>query len=210
MTSVVLASASPARLALLRACGLDPQVVVSHVDEPAVEAAARQRDPHVSPGTLAQLLAEAKGESVASRVPARTDLVIACDSVLEIDGRVHGKPGTAEVARERWSAMRGRTGVLHTGHHVVHLPTGRSAGAPASALVHFAGASDAEIDGYVATGEPLHVAGAFTVDSLGGAFIERVEGDPSTVVGMSLSTLRHLCGDLGIRWTDLWTAPVAS
>ncbi|MCT1620474.1 nucleoside triphosphate pyrophosphatase [Janibacter sp. RAF52] len=206
MTSVVLASASPARLALLRACGLDPQVVVSHVDEPAVEAAARQRDPHVSPGTLAQLLAEAKGESVASRVPAGTDLVIACDSVLELDGRVHGKPGTAEVARERWSAMRGRTGVLHTGHHVVHLPTGRSAGAPASARVHFAGASDAEIDGYVATGEPLHVAGGFTLDGLGAPFVDGIEGHPSTVIGLCLPLLRRLLADLGVDW---WTVASA-
>lgn len=207
MTSVVLASASPARLSLLRAAGIDPQVVVSHVDEPTLEAAARQRDPHVAPGALAQLLAEAKGDSVADRLPPGSDLVVACDSVLEIDGRVHGKPGTPEVARERWRTMRGRSGVLHTGHHVIDLRTGRTAGAPASARVHFAGASDAEVDGYVATGEPLHVAGGFTIDGLGAPFVERIEGHPSTVIGLCLPLLRRLLTDLDVDWWTVAAAP---
>ncbi|HCE60265.1 Maf family nucleotide pyrophosphatase [Janibacter terrae] len=209
MTSVVLASASPARLALLRAAGIDPQVVVSHVDEPTLEAAARQRDPHLSPAALAQLLAEAKGASVADRLPPGTDLVIACDSVLEMDGRVHGKPGTAEVARERWRTMRGRSGELHTGHHVIDLRTGRTAGAPASARVHFTGASDAEVDGYVATGEPLHVAGGFTIDGLGAPFVERIEGHPSTVIGLCLPLLRRLLTDLDVAWWTVSAAPQA-
>lgn len=206
MTSVVLASASPARLALLLSCGVEPAVLVSDVDEPAVEAAARQRDPHLSPARLAQLLAEAKGAAVTDRVPAGSELVIACDSVLEIDGRVHGKPGTPEVARERWRTMRGRSGVLHTGHHVIDVRTGRTAGAPASARVHFAEASDAQIDGYVATGEPLHVAGGFTLDGLGAPFVEGIEGHPSTVIGLCLPLLRRLVADLGVDWWDVASA----
>lgn len=203
MRSLVLASASPARLLLLRSSGIEPQVVVSAVDEDAVEAAARQRDPHLSPARLAQLLAEAKGEVVAAQAPAGADLVLACDSVLEVDGRVHGKPGTPEVARERWRQISGRTAVLHTGHHLVDVRDGRTAGAPASATVRFASVTDTEIEGYVATGEPLHVAGGFTLDGLGAPFVESIEGHPSTVIGLCLPLLRRLLTDLGIDWWDV-------
>ncbi|MGN7248290.1 Maf family protein [Janibacter anophelis] len=203
MHSLVLASASPARLHLLRASGIEPQVVVSAVDEDAVEAAARQRDPHLSPARLAQLLAEAKGEVVAAQAPAGADLVLACDSVLEVDGRVHGKPGTPEVALQRWREVRGRSAVLHTGHHLVDMRDGRTAGAPASATVRFASVTDTEIEGYVATGEPLHVAGGFTLDGLGAPFVESIEGHPSTVIGLCLPLLRRLLTDLGVDWWEV-------
>lgn len=203
MHSLVLASASPARLHLLRASGIAPQVVVSAVDEDAVEAAARQRDPHLSPARLAQLLAEAKGEAVAAQAPAGADLVLACDSVLEVDGRVHGKPGTPEVALQRWQEVRGRSAVLHTGHHLVDMRDGRTAGAPASATVRFASVTDTEIEGYVATGEPLHVAGGFTLDGLGAPFVESIEGHPSTVIGLCLPLLRRLLTDLGVDWWEV-------
>ncbi|UUZ44018.1 nucleoside triphosphate pyrophosphatase [Janibacter limosus] len=201
MRSLVPASASSARLHLLRSSGIDPLVVVSAVDEDAVEAAAREQDPQLSPSRLAQLLAEAKGAAVAS-LPhdGPPPFVLACDSVLEVDGRVHGKPGTADVARERWHRVSGRSAVLHTGHHLIDMRDGRTAGGPASATVRFASVSDAEIEGYVATGEPLHVAGGFTLDGLGAPFVESIEGHPSTVVGLCLPLLRRLLGDLGVDW----------
>lgn len=206
MRSLVLASASPARLGLLQSVGLAPEVIVSAVDEDALESAARRRDPHLAPGALAQLLAEAKGGDVQGRLAGTEHLVLGCDSVLEIDGHVHGKPGTPEVAIERWQRMRGRSGILHTGHQVLDLRTGRTAGAPASTTVHFADVSDAEIEGYVATGEPLHVAGGFTLDGLGAPFVESIQGHPSTVIGLSLPLLRRLLADLGVDWWNLGPA----
>lgn len=207
MDSLVLASASPARLQLLQASGVDPLVVVSQVDEEALEAAARQRDPLLSPARLAQLLAEAKGATVAAQLDdGAPRLVLACDSVLEINGRVHGKPGTPEVARERWRQMSGRAGILHTGHHLIDARDGRTAGGPASATVRFASVSEAEIDGYVATGEPLHVAGGFTLDGLGAPFVESIEGHPSTVIGLCLPLLRRLLADLGVDWWSVASA----
>ena len=203
VTPFVLASASPARLGLLRAAGIDPEVVVSAVDEDAVAGIARAEDPQLGAAGLAQRLAEAKGEAVRERLGTNATLVLACDSVLEIDGVVHGKPGTPEVARERWRGMRGRTGVLHSGHHLIHTASGRTAGRPDSVRISFCDVSDAEIDGYVATGEPLHVAGGFTIDGLGAPFVETIEGHPSTVVGLCLPLLRELLADLGVGWWDL-------
>ena len=130
--------------------------------------------------------------------------VVGCDSMLEIDGRIVGKPGDPETAVERWRSMRGATGTLHTGHTLVRLPDGATAEGVSSTVVHFARPSDAEIEAYVATGEPLWCAGAFTIDGLGGAFIEGVEGDPHGVVGLSLPLLRRLVIELGGSWTDLW------
>ena len=130
--------------------------------------------------------------------------VVGCDSMLEIDGRVVGKPGDPETAVERWRSMRGATGILHTGHTLVRLPDGATAEGVSSTVVHFASPSDAEIEAYVATGEPLWCAGAFTIDGLGGAFVEGVEGDPHGVVGLSLPLLRRLVIELGGSWTDLW------
>lgn len=203
MHSLVLASASPARLHLLRASGIEPRVVVSSVDEDAVEHVARQQDPHLSPSRLAQLLAEAKGAAVAERIGQDARFVLACDSVLEVDGHVHGKPGTPQVALERWRQVSGRSAVLHTGHHLVDTRDGRTAGAPASATVRFASVSDAEVEGYVASGEPLHVAGGFTLDGLGAPFVESIEGHPSTVIGLCLPLLRRLLADLGAGWWEV-------
>lgn len=211
---VCLASTSPARLMLLRQAGIEPLTLAPEVDEDAVAAAAEaERGAPLPPDELVLLLARAKAADVARRLPERhpdfDGIVIGGDSMFELDGRVHGKPYTAEVARERWERMRGTTGVLHSGHSVFRVrPDAEPAEATAvaEARVTFAAdISDAELDAYIASGEPLLVAGAFTVDSLGGAFITRVEGDPSTVVGMSLSTLRSLAAQLGVTWTDLWT-----
>ncbi|CUR57097.1 putative Maf-like protein [metagenome] len=198
MTRLVLASKSPARLATLQAAGVQPTVIVSGVDESTIT--------DVPPAELALQLAELKAAAVASRPEAPHDaVVLGCDSVLELDGEAFGKPDSADEATRRWQAMRGRTGVLHTGHSLHDLPSGRVAAAIASTTVHFAEVSDAEIAAYVATGEPLQVAGAFTVDGLGGAFVTRIEGDHHNVVGVSLPLLRDLLAELGHEWTDLWT-----
>ena len=198
---LVLASASPARLATLRAAGVEPEVVVSGVDESAVTAD--------SVAALAGRLATLKAEAVASGLRVDGDrevLVLGCDSMLELDGEALGKPGTAEQAVGRWQRMRGRSGVLHTGHHLVALGAGerRVRSAVGSTTVHFAEVSDAEIAAYVATGEPLQVAGAFTVDGLGGPFVRGIEGDYHNVVGLSLPLLRHLLAELGVAWPTLW------
>ena len=250
---LVLGSASPARLSTLRAAGLDPEVIVSGVDEDGVEAA--------SPAALAATLARLKAEAVAARLTARppaarrptdgpatgTTIVIGCDSVLELDGIAYGRPRSAEAARAGWRRMRGTTGILHTGHRVIVLSAGsgtpsgddtgetgtagtgaaesgtagtgaaetgatetastvevRAATGIGSTVVHFASPTDEEIDAYVATGEPQRVAGGFTLDGLGGAFVDGVEGDPHNVVGISLPLLRGLLHGLGISWIDLW------
>ena len=210
---VCLASTSPARLMLLRQVGIEPLTLSPDVDEDAVAAeAAEQRGSELDPADLVLLLARAKAAAVSRRLAADGDfdgLVIGGDSMFALGGRVYGKPHTPDEATRRWREMRGATGVLHSGHSVHRVTPGREpveATAVAQASVSFADdITDAEIAAYVATGEPLHVAGAFTVDSLGGAFITRVEGDPSTVVGMSLSTIRRLAGELGVTWTDLWS-----
>jgi septum formation protein len=201
VTALVLASASAARLATLRAAGVEPLVIVSGVDETRVA--------DVPPVELALQLAELKCAAVAGRdeVPEGA-LVLGCDSVLELDGAAHGKPADPGEARERWRAMRGRSGVLHTGHAL--REGDRVAAATASTVVHFADLSDDEIDAYVATGEPLEVAGAFTVDGLGGAFVTGIEGDHHNVVGVSLPLLRDLVAELGHPWTSLWSAPRSS
>ena len=195
---LVLASASPARLATLRAAGIDPQVIVSGVDESRLDG--------LPPAELALQLAELKCAAVATRddLPGEA-LVLGCDSVLELDGVALGKPESAADAVERWRAMRGRSGVLHTGHCLREAASGRVAAATASTTVHFADVSDAEIAAYVATGEPLWVAGAFTIDGLGGAFVTGIEGDHHNVVGVSLPLLRDLVAELGHEWTGLWT-----
>ena len=202
---LVLASQSPARLALLRAAAVEPDVVVSGVDEDAIEAELGATDA----ATLVAALARAKCEAVAAQLSGDA-VVVGCDSLLELDGRALGKPRDAVEATVRWSDMRGRSGVLHTGHHVVRVGASASATTSAhavgSTVVHFADVPDDEIAAYVATGEPLHVAGAFTIDGRGAAFVERIEGDHGNVVGLSLPLLRTLLGQLGIRWTDLWTA----
>lgn len=210
---VCLASTSPARLMLLRQAGIEPEILAPDVDEEAVVAAVEAAEGRrLPPAEHVLLLARRKAADVAVRIaaddPAFDGLVIGGDSMFELDGEVLGKPYTPEAATARWHAMRGRTGVLHSGHSVIRIAAGvgaTEAHEVAEASVSFvADMTDDEIAAYVATGEPLLVAGAFTVDSLGGPFIERVDGDPSTVVGMSLSTVRGLAGRLGVRWPDLW------
>jgi septum formation protein len=191
----VLASASPARRATLRAAGIEPSVVVSGVDESLVTGLA--------PGPLAQRLAELKRDAVAVEITDGS-LVLGCDSVLELDGAALGKPDDAADAVRRWQAKRGRSGVLHTGHALRDTTSGRDAAAIGSTVVHFADVTDDEIAAYVDSGEPLQVAGAFTVDGLGGAFVTRIEGDHHNVVGLSLPLLRDLLAELGHVWTDLW------
>ncbi|MFE4357590.1 Maf family protein [Kitasatospora sp. NPDC056800] len=192
---LVLASASPARLGLLRQAGLDPRVVVSGVDEDAITAA--------TPAELALVLAEAKAKAVAAEL-ADGELVIGCDSVLELDGRALGKPADATEALARWQSMRGRSGVLRTGHCVIDTATGRQSSATASTTVRFGTPDDAEIAAYVASGEPLYVAGAFTLDGRSAPFIDGIDGDPGNVIGLSLPLLRRLLADLDVRITDLW------
>lgn len=210
---VCLASTSPARLMLLRQAGIEPLTEAPGVDEEALAAsAAATRGSELPPAELVLLLARAKAADVAHRLASGGSfdgIVIGGDSMFALGGRVYGKPYTPEEATRRWREMRGATGVLHSGHSVFRVAPGVDpveATATAEASVTFADdVSDAEIEAYVASGEPLQVAGAFTVDSLGGAFITRVDGDPSTVVGMSLSTVRRLAAELGVRWTDLWS-----
>ncbi len=204
-TRVVLASASPARLQVLRNAGISAEVVVSGVDEESVRID--------DPAALALTLARMKANAVADRLPARPDerrVLIGCDSLLEFDGRALGKPADAAAAIACWRAMRGGTGVLHTGHRVIVSEDGdeRATEAVASTVVRFAHLDDTEIDAYVATGEPLWVAGAFTVDGLGGPFVTAIEGDYHNVVGLSLPLLRTLLLELGVAWPTLWSEPL--
>lgn len=210
---VCLASTSPARLMLLRQFGISPLTIAPDVDEDAVVAAVEAAEGRtLTPDEHVLLLARRKAADVAVRLadddPGFDGIVIGGDSMFELGGEILGKPLTPENATARWHTMRGRTGVLHSGHAVIRLTPGapaRDVHAVAAASVTFADdVTDAEIAAYVATGEPLHVAGAFTVDSLGGAFITHVAGDPSTVVGMSVSTLRSLVRALDVEWTSLW------
>lgn len=194
---LVLASASPARLALLRQAGMAPEVIVSGVDEDALSAP--------TPSELARVLAEAKATAVAGRQEAAGALVVGCDSVLELDGLPLGKPADAEDATARWKSMRGRSGVLHTGHCVIdNRATSARRSVTASTTVHFGQPTDEEIAAYVASGEPLHVAGAFTLDGRSGPFVDGIEGDHGNVLGLSLPTLRRLLRELGVALTDLW------
>jgi septum formation protein len=257
----VLASASPARLRLLTAAGIDADVVLSGVDESVVEepapdklslilarlkatavadrlsagaatdqltvdagvgqrtviTAADQRtadaaaDQHTATTAADQRTGDAVADQVMARAAAerrrgreRRTLVLGCDSVLAFEGKALGKPADPDEATQRWRRMRGRHGVLYTGHCLVDLATDRLVEDVAGTTVHFANASDEEIAAYVATGEPLRVAGAFTIDGIGGPFIERIEGDPGTVIGLSLPLLRHLLARLDLPISALW------
>lgn len=207
---VVLASASPARLSVLRGAGLDPKVEVSAVNESAVLAGLSE----ATPAATVTALAEAKAHDVARRLRSAglTDdtVVIGCDSMLLLNGELVGKPTDATDARRRWAAMSGRKGVLLTGHAVLRLGvdgSDRSATGHAETIVRFSEPDDAELDAYVATGEPLAVAGAFTLDGLGGWFVEGVEGDPSNVIGISLPLTRRLLATVGVAVPRLWRKP---
>ncbi len=203
----VLASASPARLRTLRAAGLDPDVVVSGIDESIVESNNAR--------TLCATLARLKAEAVATRLrhhehPSSRTLVLGCDSVLEFDTEILGKPVDDADTLKRWQRMRGNAGTLHTGHCLLELDSGASAEEVGSTIVHFADLSDEEIQAYVGTGEPAHVAGAFTIDGLGGWFVDRIEGDAGTVIGVSLPVLRRLLIQLGVGVPELWAPGLPS
>jgi septum formation protein len=212
VTRLILASQSPARTKLLSHAGIRHEILVSDVDEDAVQARYGVTDPH----DTALLLARAKAEAVASLPEAEGALVLGCDSVFEFDGEAHGKPYTPNVAKERMLRMSGAMGVLHTGHWLVDCRdteaedpassgSGATIGSVTSAEVHFMEMTGEEIDAYIATGEPLQCAGSFTIDGYGGAFIRKVDGDPHTVVGLSISTLRGLLGQAKVGITELWT-----
>jgi len=201
---VVLASASPARLSVLRAAGLDPTVEIADVDEDALLAAI----PHATPTEKVTSLAGAKATTIARRTRFPDAVVIGCDSMLHIGGELVGKPVDVEDARRRWRRMAGGTGELVTGHTVLRMADGkidRVAEGHAVTVVRFAEPTDAELDAYLATREPLGVAGAFTLDGLGGWFVEGIDGDPSNVIGISLPLTRRLLAGLGVTVTDLWS-----
>jgi len=214
---LVLASASPARLSTLLAAGVTPYVLVSHVDEDFVVTQAVSQYGELTPEDVALVLARAKCETVADQLAGEScpedapigALVLGCDSVLELDGELHGKPADEAEAIARWRRMRGRSGVLHTGHWLIDDRedsdggTGATMGAVASTTVHFAKVSDHEIAAYVATGEPLRVAGGFTIDGLGGPFVAGLEGDHHNVVGISLPLLREMLGEINLNWFEL-------
>lgn len=193
---LVIASASPARLRLLTQAGFTPEVVVSGVDEDAISAP--------DPTALVLVLATAKAEAVAARSDVRGALVLGCDSLLDVDGEVHGKPRDANEAKARLQRLRGREGVLRTGHCLIDTTTAVRADGVASTTVRFGDYDDDELDAYIATGEPLAVAGAFTLDGYAAPFIGGVDGDPSNVIGLSLPLLRALLGRLGVKVFDLW------
>ena len=207
MTAVVLASTSPARLTLLRSGGIEPVTIAPMVDEDEVTAVGIAQGLITNTSQMVGLLARAKAEAVLTRPEAAGAVIIGCDSSLEFAGESLGKPHQPQVAIDRWKAMRGKSGRLYSGHWVIdnrNPQAPNAVGRVSHATVHFANLSDAEIEAYVATGEPLKVAGAFTIDGLGGAFVSRIEGDPHTVVGLSLPTLRELILELGIAYPTLW------
>ena len=209
MTRLVLGSASPGRLKVLRQAGIDPLVVVSGVDEDAVIAALGSS---TSPRDVVRVLAQAKADQVAATLDsavAADCVVIGCDSMLYIDGRLTGKPASTDAARREWHSMAGRSGQLYTGHCVVRLRDGQVSQRAAESsvtTVHFGRPTEADLDAYLDSDEPLAVAGAFTLDGLGGWFIDRIEGDPSNVIGLSLPQTRVLLERVGVSVAELWMA----
>lgn len=214
---LILASASPARHLTLARAGVASYVLVSEVDEDSVVAQAFSQFGELAAEDVALVLARAKCEAVSDRLAGDScpedapigGVVVGCDSVLELNGEVHGKPVDEAEATARWKQMRGRSGVLHTGHWLIDDRddtdggTGATMGAVASTIVHFANVSDDEIAAYVATGEPLKVAGGFTIDGLGGPFVAGVEGDHHNVIGISLPLLREMLAEIDVSWAQL-------
>lgn len=226
MIAFVLASASPSRLRILEQAGVDPLIRHPQVDEDALQAALPAGTPHVRvveelARAKAQDVLDREGESLAADARSRgadTLVLVGCDSMLLVDGQLEGKPHTYDRAMERWKRMRGRHGVLLTGHSLIVADvtddgplTVTSSGSDTSdTTVHFGAPSDADLDVYLRTGEPLECAGAFTIESLGGWFIDRIEGDPSSVIGLSLPLLRRLLEDAGLHAHSLWRPELRS
>jgi septum formation protein len=195
---LILASASHARLRVLQSAGLHPEVLVSGVGEDGTE--------HLSPAAAVLTLARRKAEAVAPRLPIPPPaLVIACDSMLEFDGHIEGKPESPRQAAALWQRLRNRTGNLHTGHCLIDTASGQQAAASDMAVVRFGDPTDNELDAYIATGEPLKVAGGFTLEGFGAAWVEGIEGNYGTVMGLSISVLRRLLQKLGVEIVDLWS-----
>jgi septum formation protein len=197
---LILASQSPARLSVLRSAGVEPVVRVSGVDEDALVASLG----NPTPEETVVALSAAKAEAIEHDDEC---VVIGCDSMLLFEGELVGKPGTAEVARERWRRVSGKSGALITGHTVLRVSGGSvidRASAAESTIVRFGTPTDDELEAYIATGEPLHVAGGFTIDGLGGWFIDGIEGDHSSVIGISLPVTRRLLGQVGVSVSTLW------
>jgi septum formation protein len=198
---VILASASPARLMLLRSQNIKPIVIASEINEKEIEGQYKNSATEV----IVKELSIAKANYVLNNnVSLNNGILIAADSMLEFNSQSLGKPLNAENAIARWQQMRGKTGILHTGHTVIRLDNKQTITRVISTKVEFANVDDQEILDYVATTEPLYVAGAFTIDSLGAAFVKQVHGDHSNVVGLSLPALREIVRELGLSWTSLW------
>ena len=193
---LVLASASPARLGVLRTAGFAPEVIVSDVPEDDVTGPTAD---------VARRLAERKATAVAERLAGEDALVVGCDSVLEVDGATRGKPGSAEEARAWWASVAGRTATLHSGHCVIDTASGAAASAVSSTLVRYGTPTPVEMDAYLATDEPLRVAGGFTIDGYAAPFVDGIDGDHGTVLGLSLPLLRGLLAEVGTPIVDLWT-----
>lgn len=200
MTKLILASQSPARVKILQDAGFEPVVHPSTIDEDAVLKSTDASDPEQYVTTLA----EAKAMDVAKEISTQRSLVLGADSALSFEGEILGKPKLAEVAIKRWKQMRGKQGILFTGQTLVDTKTKKFVTAQSGTKVWFSNASDQQIQRYVDSGEPLNVAGAFTIDSLGGAFIDRIEGDYHAVVGLSLRLLREMMAELEYEYTDFW------
>jgi len=199
-TTLILASGSQGRLRLLREAGLHPEVVVSGVDETVA-------DPQQTPA-LVQLLAERKAAAVAARRPAA--LVLGCDSMLDLDGVAYGKPESPDEALAMWHRLAGRQGTLCTGHCLIDGASGRQVTDVARTTVRFGTPTDAELAAYVTSGEPMELAGAFSIDGRGAPFIDGIDGDPGNVVGVSLPLVRRMLADLGMAITDLWRTPAST
>jgi septum formation protein len=192
---------------VLRQAGIDPVVHVSGVDEDAITAAL----PDATHQELVTALAEAKAEAVVEVVAAAypDSVIVACDSMLSLGDEIMGKPGTPERARQRWAGMAGNSGDLLTGHAVIRLTAGKVTGSVAgweSTVVRFDKPTDAELTAYIASGEPLSVAGAFTIDGRGGWFVESIDGNASSVIGISLPLTRRLLTEVGVSVTEFWTS----